>query len=100
MTEFDDLLTDIDLLGDALPAETGFEDLGVTDPVDPSVGTTEVWTWEAWWEFETVETEVVGSAIVLPNPFEPATAISAVAAIGGWFADRRARRSARREATT
>jgi hypothetical protein len=94
MTEFDDMLTDIDLLGDALPEDT-FDDLDVVDPVDPDLATTDVWTAEVWWEFDTVETEVAGASIVLPDPFQPTTGFSAGIAVGGWLARRRARRAAR-----
>jgi len=98
MSELDDVLTDLDTLGDVLPADAGFDDPEVVEPVVPSaalaeVSTTEVWTTEVWWQFDFAETDIAGSSIVLPNPFQPASAFSAGAAVAGWRQRRRARRA-------
>jgi hypothetical protein len=94
MMEFDDVLTDIDALEAVVPADSGLDDPAAALPVDPGFATTETWTAELWWELEVVETEVAGSTIALPDPFDPATGFSVGAAVGGWVGRRRARRVA------
>lgn len=93
MTEFDGMLTDFDVLDGTLPADTGVEAVDIADTAP--IAETEVWSADVWLEFETVEADVAGTTIVLPDPFQPATGFSAGAALGGYLARRRARRAAR-----